>query len=315
MPPILADPTDPQVLYFCGDHIWKYTRVGETQAHNFIELPHDFGAVVTGLAISTADPDRRYAATTGGNLWYSHDGGTTWTQSARGPNPHFFYGTALVTSPVDANLAYAGGSGYLGSPVWRTTDGGVSWEGMGDGLPNTLVYRLALGGPTMNDLYAAAESGPYGYDKGTGQWVALLGTEAPLTTYWTVEWVPEIETVRFGTYGRGIWDYAPQATTDVAAAEAGVGPLASAGAALDLFPSPARHNLSIRFRTTEAGPVRIQLFDVTGRLVVNFVERHFPAGTHDLSASLRQAPVRSGIYFARMTAPNAVIVQKLHVVR
>jgi hypothetical protein len=309
MPPILADPVDRQVFYFCGDHIWKYTRSGNTQIHSRIELPHDFGSAVTGLAISSANPDYWHAATNVG-LWYSHDGGSTWTETAHGPNPHYFYGTTLVASPDDTNLAYAGGSGYQGNPVWRTTDGGVTWTGMSDGLPSTLVYELALGGSFLTDLYAATESGPYGFNSDTGQWESLLGTEAPLTTYWTVEWVPEIQTVRFGTYGRGIWDHRPQTSADVAESQSA----SHVRATLDLFPTPVRDNFSIRFRTSEAGAVRIQLFDVTGRQLATFVENHFSAGTHDVSASLRQRPLRSGVYFVRMTAPDGVAVRKLQVV-
>ena len=30
---------------------------------------------------------------------------------------------------------------------------------------------------------------------------------APDQTYWTVDYIPEINTARFGTYGRGIWDF------------------------------------------------------------------------------------------------------------
>ena len=35
----------------------------------------------------------------------------------------------------------------------------------------------------------------------------LSGISAPDQTYWTVDFIPEINTARFGTYGRGIWDF------------------------------------------------------------------------------------------------------------
>ena len=34
-----------------------------------------------------------------------------------------------------------------------------------------------------------------------------MGLEGPDQTYWTVEYVSEINSARFGTYGRGIWDF------------------------------------------------------------------------------------------------------------
>ena len=33
------------------------------------------------------------------------------------------------------------------------------------------------------------------------------GISAPDQTYWSVEFVEELNTARFGTYGRGIWDF------------------------------------------------------------------------------------------------------------
>ncbi len=41
------------------------------------------------------------------------------------------------------------------------------------------------------------------------RWENLMGRDAPATTYWSVEAVPSAGRVRFGTYGRGIWDFAP----------------------------------------------------------------------------------------------------------
>ena len=35
----------------------------------------------------------------------------------------------------------------------------------------------------------------------------MSGLSAPDQTYWSVDFVPEINTARFGTYGRGIWDF------------------------------------------------------------------------------------------------------------
>jgi len=40
-----------------------------------------------------------------------------------------------------------------------------------------------------------------------GIWEDLAGISAPDQTYWSVEYIPELNTARFGTYGRGIWDF------------------------------------------------------------------------------------------------------------
>ncbi|HZL98649.1 MAG TPA: hypothetical protein VFD43_00225, partial [Planctomycetota bacterium] len=113
---------------------------------------------------------------------------------------------ALVASALDADVAYVGGSGYGGPAVLRTLDGGLSWEAWADGLPQTLVYSLAEAGDGSGRLFAGTERAAYRRDPG-GAWVDITSNEAPVTIYWSAEAVPAEDVVRFGTYGRGIWDY------------------------------------------------------------------------------------------------------------
>jgi hypothetical protein len=197
-----------------------------------------------------------------------------------------------------------------------TSDGGVIWEGMGTGLPNTLVLDLALGGEGLTDLYAAADAGPFGYDAEMGEWVGLLGTEGPLTTYWSVEWVPEIGVARFGTYGRGIWDFAPldpaALTGDEGAEPVG---LATRGRPqLTFAPSPARDQLTLRFRTHSAGEVDLTLFDITGRSIARLAAGSYPAGRHVVNADLTAHGLQPGLYMVRLSAPRGVVVRKIQVV-
>ena len=56
-------------------------------------------------------------------------------------------------------------------------------------------------------IFAATEIGPYVYSENENEWFFLSGLSAPDQTYWTVDFIPEINTARFGTYGRGIWDF------------------------------------------------------------------------------------------------------------
>ena len=35
----------------------------------------------------------------------------------------------------------------------------------------------------------------------------IIGLNGTAQTYWSVEYIPELRTARFGTYGRGIWDF------------------------------------------------------------------------------------------------------------
>ncbi|MBD3235647.1 MAG: hypothetical protein GF330_02965 [Candidatus Eisenbacteria bacterium] len=307
MPPILADPLDADVFYLCGDHLWRYERNAPGYTYTMSELPQAFGSsYASALAISPADPDYWYVATNTGLLWYSHDGGQSWAQSEdQGPAQHYFYGTALAATASDPLRAYVGGSGYAGNAVWRTLDGGVHWEPFGAGLPNTLCYGLAVGGEDGETLFAACEAGPYMYDDEAGVWVSVLGTEAPLTLYWCVEWVPEIGVARFGTYGRGIWDFDPRDPARVAEGEE-----RRATLALACTPTLARDRVTVTFTLPRAAEVRLELFDVTGRRRARLAGGRWNAGSHAVTVDPPALRLETGFYLVRLITERGVAVRK-----
>lgn len=133
-----------------------------------------------------------------------------WTAGATTlPQGQYLTGLSIVPDPKLSQTIYVGGSGYSNPAVYVSTDGGGSFNPMSTGLPNTLVYALAIT-PDGNKLFAATEVGPYFYDlsagPGNGTWT-YIGTGAPTNIFWNVEYVPALNIARFSTYGRGVWDY------------------------------------------------------------------------------------------------------------
>ena len=123
-----------------------------------------------------------------------------------GPESHYFYGSTILPSPINQQRIYIGGSGYSNPAIYLSEDGGESFFAFDEGLPNTLVYELASL-PDESIIFAATEVGPYAYSFEQGIWEDMAGDHAPDQVYWSVEYIHEIRTVRFGTYGRGIWDF------------------------------------------------------------------------------------------------------------
>ncbi len=213
LPTIVADPDDNTRFFFCASKLYRYKKT--TQFSNtWIASPwssFDFGAnpgeYLTGLAFSPLDHQRAYAVTSWGRLFHSTDKGVTWTQGGgSSPDEHWFYGNALVASRLDPLTCHVGGSGYSGPAVYRTTDGGLSWSALAGGLPPTLVYSLAEA--PDGTLFAGTETAAYRLDPGSTTWLDITTNEAPVTIWWSAEHVAAGGAVRFGTYGRGIWDFA-----------------------------------------------------------------------------------------------------------
>jgi photosystem II stability/assembly factor-like uncharacterized protein len=209
MPYILAEPTDKEAFYFCATHLYRYERDSGATWNYVQHSSQDFSpGYLTSLAFSPLDPDRAWAATGDGRLYYSSDRGVNWTQSNQnGPGTHYFYGTVLLPSSTDVDTCWVAGSGYSTAPVWRTIDGGANWQPERNGLPGTLVYCMAEAPDQSGRLYCGTENGAWEYDPDTRLWSDILGTEGPINTYWTCEAVASQNLIRFGTYGRGLWDY------------------------------------------------------------------------------------------------------------
>jgi len=212
LPPVVADPLANTTFYFCGDLLTRYDR---TVNLNFQETQHSTqnfavggGNYLSMMAFAPSDPQRAYAVNDAGQIFVSTDHAVTWQNTTRSaPGEHYFYGNTIAVHPTNRDEVAIGGSGYSNDGVIRSVDGGQTWFGESDGLPSTLVYGLTYAPDGSGDLYAATEAGAWRWDAFSDQWSNIMGNDAPLTTYWSVEAVqPDI--VRFATYGRGIWDYA-----------------------------------------------------------------------------------------------------------
>lgn len=213
LPSLAADQLDAKRFFFCANKLYRYTKGAGNNWSSSAFSSQDFalqsGEYLTGFTQSPVKKTRAYAVSNKGALWWSSDGGVTWTQSATtGPGPHYFYGTAILASSLDANTCYVAGSGYSNPAVWRTTDGGKTFQAWEAGLPSTLVYSLAEAPDGSGTIFCGTENSAYKREPGAAAWVDITAGDAPLNTYWSAEAIPSTNSIRFGTYGRGIWDYA-----------------------------------------------------------------------------------------------------------
>ena len=305
IPYTLANPENNYEYYICATHLYKGrwsggNNVSYTQsAQNFAV---DGSSYLTAVSISPVNREQRLAVTNIGRLWYSFDGGDNWSDSGySGPSAHYFYGTAIVHSNIDSRRAWVGGSGYSGPAVYETRDGGQSWSSMGNRLPATLVYDLALESSENEALYAATEAGPYRLDPESELWEYIGGTEVPLTTYWSVESVPADQLMRFGTYGRGIWDY--DVTSPLSDIEDEI--QAQASFSLENFPNPFNPRTTMRFNIERDAMVQVDVFDLAGRKIRSLHSGELERGRHEVSWDGRSGDgvsCPSAVYFVAVQA-------------
>jgi hypothetical protein len=231
------------------------------------EYPVDFSngdsyTRIASMAFSPINKDYRYVLNSAGKFFTSTDRGTTYTQSTnRGPDSHYFYGNSIVPSPRDINTIWLAGSGYSGSPVWVSHDGGETFQAMSTGLKNSLIFEM-----TCNEdgtlLFAASEVGPWVYIAAKNQWYNLSGVGAPQQTYWGVDYVPALRTARFGTYGRGIWDFKIATYNGIEDIVAG-----NAGLSVSVYPNPCTDFLIVSSSSLVNYNTVITILTLDGRMV------------------------------------------------
>ena len=132
-------PQDRETYYFgaTGGGVWKTTDGG---GHWNNVSDGFFGGSIGAVAVSEWDPNVIYVGTGektvrgnvshGDGMWKSTDAGKTWSHVGLADSRHI---SRIRTHPKNPDLVYAAVMGHLFGPneergVYRSRDGGVSWE-------------------------------------------------------------------------------------------------------------------------------------------------------------------------------------------
>ncbi|MBU6341519.1 MAG: T9SS type A sorting domain-containing protein [Bacteroidetes bacterium] len=183
-----------------------YTITATQDAFDFKPNSNNGSALISAIAESAIN-GRLYVATDDGTFFRKNLGGN-WQKASGfdGPEGFYLYGSCILPSRLNPDLVWFSGSGYSNAPVWQSTDGGLTFSALSNGLPGTLVQELAAS-PDEKFLFAATDNGPYVFVTEDKTWYSLKDESMPLQTVYSVEYVAAQHLVRFGTHGRGIWDF------------------------------------------------------------------------------------------------------------
>ena len=188
-------------LTYTGTGLYRSRDGGRSWDHLGLA---DSGAI-GAITIDPADPRRIFVAAAGSlfnaggdrGVYASVDGGATWTRVLTGAT-EWTGATEVFLDPRDARRLYAvmwdhrrepdrRTYGGVGSGVYRSVDGGASWQLLANGLPGAAagVGRIGLGiaASDPDRLYAIVNqtSGPfegfYGSTDGGDSWTRLPDSE------------------------------------------------------------------------------------------------------------------------------------------
>ncbi|MDT8368752.1 MAG: hypothetical protein RQ745_06065 [Longimicrobiales bacterium] len=192
---VTADPANPSTLYIASASggVWKSTTQGQRWEPLTDDLPVSaFGAIALAPSdpevvwIGSGEQNNRQSTSWGNGVYRSTDGGATWTHTGLVETRHI---GKIEVHPHDPEVAYVAALGNLWAPnaergVFRTTDGGASWEKVLYIDELTGAVDLVLDPLDPDVLYAATYQrirrtwGFNGGGPGSGIWKTTDGGES-----------------------------------------------------------------------------------------------------------------------------------------
>lgn len=208
-----TDPSKGNRLWYAAGRVWR----SEDAATTWTPVSKDYGEISGGastLAVSPVDSNRVLLGTPNGYIHrsaaaLSATGETEWPRS----RPRIGNVSWIAFDPVDPDVAYATYSSFSNfeeGHVWKTEDGGTTWnpiDGTGEGaLPDLPVHTIAVD-PTQTDrLYVGTDLGIFVSLDGGGSWAVEEGFSPVITEALQLARLANGETWLFAfTYGRGAW--------------------------------------------------------------------------------------------------------------
>ncbi len=172
--------SNPDIVYVgtAAGGVWKTTNNGTTWEPVFDKegvstigdiaiAPSDPSVVWVG----TGEPNNRQSSSWGDGIYKSLDAGKTWQHMGLAATLHI---GRIVIHPTNPDIVYAAALGHLWGPnpergVYKTTDGGKTWNQILKINDDTGVSDIAMDPQSPDTLYAAAyqrRRTPFGFDGG-----------------------------------------------------------------------------------------------------------------------------------------------------
>jgi len=219
--PFILDPNNSNTMLAGGASLWRCKNVRTAlTSPSWSAIRGPGSSYVSAIAVAPGNSDIVWVGQNDGGIQKSVNGTATtpgWTtvddNGASNPLPNR-YCTRIVVDPVDSATVYVTFGGFSTDNLWRTTDGGVTWQditGAGaTGLPDAPIRGAALHPSRRIWIYVGTEVGVFASADGGANWsTAREGPNAASVD--ELVFMHNSTTLLAATHGRGLWT-APTAT-------------------------------------------------------------------------------------------------------
>jgi photosystem II stability/assembly factor-like uncharacterized protein len=225
--PSIFSPVDKKTLYFATNVLWKTTSGGNSWeiispdlSREKYDIPESIGkyrkpematmarrGVIYAVAPSHKSVNTIWAGTDDGLIHRTTDGGKTWANITPPELKSWMKVSQLDAGHSDDNTVYAAINAFrlddLKPHIYRTRDGGKTWQHITKGIPNNNVINVVREDPQRKGLlFAGSENGVFvSFDDGDN-WQSLRNN-MPATSIRDL--VVKDDDLVVGTHGRSFW--------------------------------------------------------------------------------------------------------------
>jgi len=214
IPPFIMDPADAKRLYFGTMRVYRSLDTGGVWTPISGDLAGGTATLST-LAVAPSDANVMMVGASNGRLWTTRNLLAESPQWQMVPNtaglPARFLNQVRV-DPIDSRVMYAVYGGFAGDAeavrghVFRSRDGGGTWEDLSGNLPNIPVNDLVIDPDLAGTFYISTDAGVMFSGDGGVTW-ADLGTGLPRCAAVGLALHRPTRTLRVATHGRSMWDF------------------------------------------------------------------------------------------------------------
>jgi photosystem II stability/assembly factor-like uncharacterized protein len=303
------------IFYTARQRVFKTTDDGLTW--NAVSPILNGDSAISALAISHSNSSIKFASSNY-HLYKTTDD-SSWPEIMNTNIPHNTI-TGIQIHPANSNIILITLSGFENGSdegyVYKSTDGGVSWNNTTNNLPqHTPMYDILFYYPgyETNTYLVAAHNGVYISSNSGSSWQPFMDglpkTISMRFDHYLGYYYLNTDKIRVATHGRGIW-------------ETSMNPSAISKKSNDIpikfnlsqnYPNPFNPVTKIKYDIPKTARVSIKVYDILGREIAALVNEEKQPGYYE--AVFNGSNFASGVYFYRINAGNYNAVKKMVLVK
>jgi len=222
-PPIHLSPHNSQIIYIGAQAVFRsldrgdhWQQISPDLTYNDPQKTSGRGNIkyctITTISESPRQPGIIWAGTDDGRIWVTRNGGTSWEETtknlAAAGAPEEYWVTRVLASRFQPGTAYITKTGFhrdIDKPlIFKTTDFGVTWKPLNQGLPETNVNVITEDVKNENLLFAGTNNGVFVTIDG-GAWWVRFKSNMPSVQVRDIVVHPRENDLIVATYGRGLY--------------------------------------------------------------------------------------------------------------